>query len=336
MLSGMPNAVRSLVFFTVLATVAVACGGDDDSADAGGGGDDTGFTPVEVEHALGTTTVDEAPERVVALGPADLDAALALGVEVVGAASTGSGEGVTPWSVDAGGEQAYEVLSVSGDALQVDLEEVAALEPDLILAATYYDIDAAYDQLSEIAPTTAYQEGPVTDTWQQVTGQVGQALGRADDATALVDEVEAAVDGLATDHPDAAGTTFTFGFVTLDAVSTLRAPGDVMMTVPTGLGMTLSDAVLALPEGESFAVPVGLEQLDVLDADVLALYDAGDSEARSAVESSPLWATLPVVERGAVVDLDDDQFFALRQPTALSIPWVIEAVVPALVEAATS
>ena len=37
-----------------------------------------------------------------------------------------------------------------------------------------------------------------------------------------------------------------------------------------------------------------------------------------------------------MVDLDDDQFFALRQPTALSIPWVIEGVVPALVEAATS
>ena len=204
-----------------------------------------------------------------ALGPADLDAALALGVEVVGA------------------------------------------------IATYYDVDAAYEQLSEIAPTTAHQEGPVTDTWQQVTEQVGRAVGRPDEAAALIGEVEAAVDALATDHPDAAGATFTFGFVTLDAVSTLRDPDDVMMTVPSGLGMTLSDVVLALPEGESFAVPVSLGQLDALDADVLALYDAGDSEARSAVESSPPWPTLPVVERGAVVDLDD-------------------GVVPTLVEAAAT
>jgi iron complex transport system substrate-binding protein len=174
----------------------------------------------------------------------------------------------------------------------------------------------------------------VTDTWQQVTEQVGHAVGRPDEAAALVADVEAGIEAAAAEHPDAAGATFTFGFVTADAVSTLRDPDDVMMTVPTGLGMTLSDAVLALPEGESFAVPVSLEQVDALDADVLALYDAGDTDARSALEAGPLWPGLPVVERGAVVDLDDDQFFALRQPTALSIPWVVENVAPALAEAA--
>jgi iron complex transport system substrate-binding protein len=134
----MPNGLRQLFLGAVLVTVAVACGSDDDATEDSGpaGPAPAGDVPVEIEHALGTTTIDEAPERVVALGPADLDAALALGVEVVGTASTGSGEGVTPWSADADGERAYEVLDVTGDALQVDLEEVAALEPDLILAAT--------------------------------------------------------------------------------------------------------------------------------------------------------------------------------------------------------
>ena len=42
----------------------------------------------------------------------------------------------------------------------------------------------------------------------------------------------------------------------VDAVQALRAPDDVMMTVPEALGMTLSPGVLALPEGESFAAAV--------------------------------------------------------------------------------
>jgi len=219
---------------------------------------------------------------------------------------------------------------VTGDALEVDLEEVAALHPDLILAATYYGIDDAYDELSQIAPTTAYQEGPVVDTWQQVTEQVGEALGRPDDAAALVDEVETAI----ADAPDAPGKTFTFGFVAPDSVMALRDPDDVMMTVPAGLGLTLSPAVLDLPEGESFAVPVSLELVDALDADVLALYDGGDTDARSTLERSPLYPGLPVVERNAVVDLDDDQFFALRNPTALAIPWLLTTTAPTLLEAA--
>ena len=57
-------------------------------------------------------------------------------------------------------------------------------------------------------------------------------------------------------------------------------------------------------------------------------------EARSTVEASPLWATLPVVQRDAVVDLDDDRFFALRQPTALSVPWLLDYVVADLAAAA--
>ena len=318
-----------------LAAVTAACGDDssDDSEPGGSGGESAGGA-ITVEHARGTTTIDGPVERVVALGPADLDAALALDATVVGAASSGVGEGVPPWTAAVDGADELTVLEVTGDASQVDLEEVAALDPDLILAASYYDIDAAYEDLSEIAPTTAYEDGPVTDTWQQITTQVGAALGEDDAAADLVADVEGQLAALGEENPDLDGKSFTFGFVLADAVQVLRDPDDVMMTVPSALGLELSEPVLALPEGESFAVPVSYEQLDALDADVLALYDAGDTTARDALEASPLYAGLPVVERGAIVDLDDDQFFALRQPTALSVPYAIESVAPALTEAA--
>lgn len=323
---------------TLSATI-MACGDDssddastDSGADGAAGGSDDGA--ITVEHALGTTTIDGPVERVVALGPTDLDAALALGAPVVGAASSGLGDGTPPWTDAAEGTGDLTVLEVSGDASSVDLEEVAALDPDLILAATYYDIDAAYENLSQIAPTTAYEDGPIVDTWQQVTTQVGAALGADAAAAGLVADVEGQLAALGEENPELEGKTITIGYVMADAVQALRDPDDVMMTVPGALGLSLSDGVLALPEGESFAVPVSYEQLDALDADILALYDGGDDGARDALEASPLYPSLSAVERGAVVDLDDDQFFALRQPTILSVPYIIESVGPALAEAA--
>jgi iron complex transport system substrate-binding protein len=336
----MPNRFRRALSGALLVTLSatiMACGDDssDDAStdpDGAAGGSDGGA--ITVEHSLGTTTIDGPIERVVALGPTDLDAALALGAPVVGAASSGLGDGTPPWTDAAEGADDLTVLEVSGDASSVDLEEVAALDPDLILAATYYDIDAAYENLSQIAPTTAYEDGPIVDTWQQVTTQVGAALGSDDAATGLVSDVEGQLAALGEDNPELEGKTITIGYVMADAVQALRDPDDVMMTVPGALGLSLSEGVLALPEGESFAVPVSYEQLDAVDADILALYDGGDTGARDALEASPLYPSLSAVERGAVVDLDDDQFFALRQPTILSVPYIIESVAPVLAEAA--
>jgi iron complex transport system substrate-binding protein len=294
---------------------------------------------VTVEHALGTTAVVGTPERVVSLSPADLDAALALGVTPVGVTSTGIGDGVPSWSraaMDGAGTDGAgpTVLEVAGDAQQVDLEAVAALEPDLILAAGYYDIAAAYEHLSAIAPTLAHRTGPATDTWQDVTTQVGRALGRPERAAEVVADVESRLGAAGETHADLRGGTFTFGYVTPRGISTLRDPDDVMMTVPGALGLGLSPAVLAIPEGESFAVTVSRENVAALEADVLALYFGGDTAQAEEFLADPLVARLDVVQRGAVTVLDEQQFYALRQPTALSIPYLLDEVVPGLAEAA--
>jgi iron complex transport system substrate-binding protein len=318
--------LRCAALLAVLATAILSCASPAQEPPAA--------PSVTVEHALGTTTVAGAPQRVVALGPADTDAALALGVTPVGVASTGIGDGIPGWTRAAIDGAAPQVLEVTGDAQQVNLEAVAALEPDLILATGYYDVAAVYDQLSAIAPTLAYRTGPATDNWQEVTTQVGRALGRAEQAADVVESVEARLTAATDAHSDLKGRTFTFGYVTPEGVSTLRDPDDVMMSVPTALGFGLSPAVLAIPQGESFAVTVSRENVATLDADVLALYFGGDSAAQAEFEADPLVARLPVVQRGAVVTLDDEQFYALRQPTALSLPYLLDEVAPRLAEAA--
>jgi iron complex transport system substrate-binding protein len=311
----------------VLATVLLSCAGPAAQAPAAG-------PATTVEHALGTTTVTGSPQRVVALGPGDTDAALALGVTPVGVASTGTGDGVPPWTRAAADGAEPRVLGVTGDAQQVDLEAVAALEPDLILATGYYDVAAVYERLSAIAPTLAHRTGPATDSWQEVTSQVGSALGRPEQAADVVEAVEARLTAATDAHADLRGRSFTFGYVTPEGVSTLRAPDDVMLTVPAALGLGLSPAVLALRQGESFAVTVSRENIAALDADVLALYAGGDPAAQAAFDADPLVTRLSAVRRGAVVWLDDEQFYALRQPTALSLSYLLDEVAPRLAAAA--
>ena len=48
---------------------------------------DEGAFPVTIEHAYGETTVEQEPERVVALGWSDPDVVLSLGVVPVGAST---------------------------------------------------------------------------------------------------------------------------------------------------------------------------------------------------------------------------------------------------------
>ena len=64
-----------------------------------------------IDHAFGSTTIEEAPERVVTWGWGSADAAVALGVTPVAIPFQGYGgddEGVLPWireAVEAAGDE---------------------------------------------------------------------------------------------------------------------------------------------------------------------------------------------------------------------------------------
>ncbi len=128
-----------------------------DSAPAGGG--------------TGTASPTPLATRVVALGQSiDADALIALGITPVGMSDAFNQEsGIHPWTAAALGSRRVELVRDTGGGLP--FEQVAALEPDLIVATTYNttnnDYDADRPRLERIAkvigPTTIAQR----DTWQQ-------------------------------------------------------------------------------------------------------------------------------------------------------------------------
>src|SRR5690349_15122229 len=108
--------------------------------------------PVTIEHMYGSTTITKAPERVVSLGFAGHDNILALGVHPI-AVRYWYGDyphGVWPWAEDALG--GTEPVVLKGD---INIEQIAALRPDLILAISSGITREQYDLLSQIAPTVA-------------------------------------------------------------------------------------------------------------------------------------------------------------------------------------
>src|SRR5690606_6729085 len=120
--------VAALVFFVAGAVAAMA---DD--------------FPVTLTHQFGTTTIATQPERAVSLGYSGIDNLLALGVKPV-ALRYWYGDypyGVWPWAQDALGDAKPEVLK--GD---LNIEQIAALQPDVIMAVSSGITKEQYDLLS--------------------------------------------------------------------------------------------------------------------------------------------------------------------------------------------
>ncbi|WP_433077288.1 iron-siderophore ABC transporter substrate-binding protein [Dactylosporangium sp. CA-052675] len=310
-----------------------ACGDEARRADvaATGSAPAAASYPVALTHKLGTAQIKAAPQRIVALSDADLDALLMLGVQPVGIAESAGEGGVTPWAKPR--LTGAPAVLTAGDT-GFDIEKIAALNPDLILAGGDYYIKDEYDKLSKLAPTTAYETtGPFEDSWQTTLRQVAKAVGRTADAERIVTDVEARITGARSDHPELAGRKFSLSQMwEAGSIGVLRSDRDAGVKMLNDFGMVLAPGVAALP-GEDFAAQLSLEKVGVLDTDVVLVYYAEDG-LRPQLEGNALFKGLTAVKRGSYAALSGAQFSALRTPTPLSVQYIIGNVLPVISAAA--
>ncbi len=290
--------------------------------------------PVTIEHKYGSTTIEVTPERVVTVGLTEQDALLALGVVPVGTTEWfGEYPGALwPWAQAKLEELGGETPQVVGGAGAVNLEAVLALEPDLILAL-YSGITAEeYAQLSQIAPTIAQPAGYVDYgvPWQELTRTVGQAVGKFQEADALVEEVEARFTEVREQHPEFVGAT--------SVVATpyqgiyLYGSEDVRGRLLSNLGFILPEGLDAIT-GEAFGGNISPERTDLLDVDVIIWLDA---KAGQGPLGNPVYQSLRVSEEGREVflDSDDDPLGgATSFVSVLSLPFLLDGLVPMLAAA---
>jgi iron complex transport system substrate-binding protein len=325
--AGLLRPSRLAVPLAVLALSGglTACGGSEDEGSASAAetsSSSSGF-PVSIENRFGTTEIPEEPQRVVTVGFNDQDFVLALGVTPVGERELlGDYDATTrPWAEEL--LPAEDIPTVGGE--EIDLEAVAALEPDLIVGVYSFMDETVYEQLSGIAPTLAqtdeYADGATP--WQEQTLLIGQALGREDEAQELVDDVEGRFQQAVEDNPGFADTSIAVDLTGVGSGHYLLGTDDLRTQFFSDLGF-------AVPETST---DVSQERLDLLDADVLAVngYD------QAAADADTLFSSLDVVTQGRTVLLgtySGDVSAALGFGSPLSLPFLLDEVVPALAAAA--
>ncbi|HEU5084755.1 MAG TPA: ABC transporter substrate-binding protein [Acidimicrobiales bacterium] len=342
-----PTARRSRAIVAVLAVLALlaACGSDGDAVadDATADEPAAGITsvddafPVTIEHALGTAEIPERPERVVTWGWGSTDAAIALGVVPVAMphqAYGGDGQGVLPWirdRVEADGAELPEVLPQTDEA---PIEAIAAARPDVIIAVYSGLTQEEHDLLSEIAPVVAYPDQPWATPWRDTVELVGEALGRPDEATALLEEIDAEVAAQAEAHPELAGQTVAAVWDTGDAFYVYK-PADARVGFLLELGLEGAPSVDELAAGgESFYYTLSHERAAELTSDILVAY-ADTPDQMDAFLASPSARSMAQVRDGRVAPVVGTELIAaVSPPTALSLTWGLDEYVEILAGAA--
>ncbi|GAB4095008.1 ABC transporter substrate-binding protein [Brachybacterium horti] len=346
---------RRSVVLTALAvpalTALAACSGGSTttSADGGssasdGGSAATGSFPATVEHIYGTTEIAAEPTRIATVSWVNGDTLLALDIVPVGMpiVEWGANDNKSTDWIDAKLEElgaawgSDKAPTTYSEADGVNTDEIAALTPDLIVAAYSGLTQEEYDTLSKIAPTIGPLAAGYTASWSDVLTAVGTATGRSDRAKELGEQVTADLAKVGTDNPEVGESTFIASNLSLtDHTISIYSGDDTRPRFFTALGMTQAEVVTEnTKDASTFYFDWSAERGDELVSDVIYTWaSAGDTV--ETFQKDSLFQQIPAVASGALVlTTDDHQTLSISAASVLSLPWAIENVVPAVVEAA--
>lgn len=248
--------------------------------------------PYIVEHAMGSTEIPAAPERIVVLDSPFLDTLTALDIVPVGATEGFASGGLPSYLPD----EVHDTVTIVGETNAPNLEAIAAADPDLILGSQVRH-EAIYEQLSAIAPTV-FSESSGTNWTEQVT-LTGAAVDRSDDAAQLLDDFaeRAATVGAELGADEMTATIVRF----LPDQTRLYGPGTFSGSVLTAVGFDLGDKGYA---DYSMAL-ISVEEYERIEADVVFVTTYGSGETdRPAFDA--VWENLEVVQNDMVFDVPDD------------------------------
>lgn len=290
--------IRSAAVTIAVLALLTACGQDDTDDSAANTGDTAGF-PVTIDHLYGSTTIKAKPQRVVTLGGGDMEAAIALGVVPVAGADWFGNTELRGWVKSALGDKpAPKLLNAS----EPKYEEIAALQPDLIVYVNTINDKLQFDTLNAIAPTIAAPaetKNVYGVPWQDQVREIAKATGTSAAGEQVVKDTETLLTDTAKANPDFAGKIVTAGVYSANSLNAWL-PSDPRMRLLTALGFKTNPQIDAMENGD-FYVKISPELTPKLNADLIfmaALDGAGKLDP--AVTNDKLWNALPAVKTGHV------------------------------------
>lgn len=264
---------------------------------AGGTPSPSASTAYTIKHAMGETTIPATPKKVVILTNEGTEALLALGVKPVGAVKSWTGN---PWYNHIKADM--EGVKVVGEESQPNLEEIAALKPDLIIGNKLRH-EKIYEQLKAIAPTI--ESETLRGEWKNNFALYAQALNKKAEGEKVIADFDKRVEDLKAKAGDKLK----------QKISIVRFMPDRVRIYykETFTGIIFSQLGIARPDSQNkqeFSADVTKERIPEMDGDYMFYftYETGDGKASKAEQewtNDSLWKNLNVVKAGKVKKVDD-------------------------------
>ncbi|MEV0375071.1 iron-siderophore ABC transporter substrate-binding protein [Streptomyces sp. NPDC050636] len=335
-LTSIVRHIPRVAVAAVAALALTACGGGaekTDSKSSGEAGAKSGAFPVTVEHKYGSTKIEAEPKKVVTLGLSDQDAVLALGIKPVGAVDWFKEKpyGKWPWAKKKWGSTPPQIV---GERDEYNMEKIAALEPDLIIAQYSGMKKEQYDTLSKIAKVVAQPKGhpDYAAPWQTMTKQIGTALGKEAQAKKLIAGIDARFKTIRDKHPEFAKKTLAVADSFEAGKYSAFTKTDPKAIFFSELGFKLKPEIDKMAKPGANVAELSAEKLNVLDVDRL-VWVTSSTEANDGIKAESLYKKLKVnkEKRDLFVPYQDpDIGAAFSFNTVLSIPYAIDEIEPLL------
>ncbi|MFQ1701656.1 ABC transporter substrate-binding protein [Loktanella agnita] len=285
--------------------------------------------PLTITHKFGETVIESAPVRVASLDYNGADNLLALGIQPVTIRDWYGDhpKAVWPW--------AAPLLMGNPEILRGDLnfEQIAAAEPDVIIALWSGITTEEYTQLSRIAPVVAVPEGTgdFALPWDQLALIAGEATGKLDLAETLVQGVNDELAAIRARHPDWQGRTASPAYV-WNGLGVYTGK-DIRTLLLANLGLITPAAVQDISAEGEFVASFSQEELPIIDADVVLWFTDGSEDNIQSIEDLALRPALTAYHEGREIFVDAMLSSAMSHASLLSLPYALEALEPKIAAA---
>ena len=247
--------------------------------------------PLTLTDDEGTSvTIPAEPQKIVSLTPAATETlfALGLGDRVVGKVEDFS---VYP-------PEAADVPDVAKFG-SVDVEQIVAKDADLVIAGgSNFNPPESIQKLRSLGVPTVVVFAPDLEGALKDIDLIGQAVGKPDEAAAIRDDIQGAIDEV---KAATASATKPRVFYELDATNGFFGPapdyfGTEMIEIAGGEPLT---------SGQDGVYQIEAEKILAFDPEVVLLGDAAYGVTPDQVAARPGWDVMTAVKDGAIRPIDD-------------------------------
>lgn len=282
---------------------------------------------VTINHLFGQTIIKEPPKRVVSAGYTEQDDLLAVGVVPIAVTNWFGDQpfAVWPWAQPKLGAAQPVVLNLDNG---IPIDQIASLNPDLIVAINAGVDATTYQKLSAIAPTVPQSDGDAFfEPWKKQATTIGQAVSRSNQMKSLIDAVDKQFVAVAQKNPQWQGKKALLMQGTLQQGSIVATTAGWQTDFLNKMNLVIADSVKSFGNDHRAVIPRDHIKA-VLDSSDVVIWTTQSPDDQKALLANPDVAASQATAHNRHIFTTKDQAGAIAFSSTLSYPVVADQLPP--------